>query len=340
MSYNTKFTHNDIEYWLDNNNQLFEVSITPEFIKEMSDTCINLKNLLTKANKRINAISLYFSWQGMIKGDPLFTEQKSLGGYNYDLHVKRLLEEQQPRHDIILFILSSSFLNISIKNQGKIITIFTDDVKQANDDSYIDLNTVEWSAELQLKLSRNADIKPTEFNNIVISFRHLVLKAQLILNIPRLDELFKMRTFNQTAICKMLDIQPYQLTKLIDISVQLGYYTEGQIQGFLVPGNSSRQSHINAEGSTQTIVDANKDDNHRYQLSSRNERFVQNVADEFYRGNTFQALNKLLTTTQTLIERGLIEGKLKEGDGDSAEVTWDKTNQSILTGLDRTNKEV
>ena len=58
-----------------------------------------------------------------------------------------------------------------------------------------------------------------------------------------------------------------------------------------------------------------------------------------YRGNTFQALNKLLTTTQVLIERGLIKGTLIENANDEDKVDWETTNQSLLTGLDRVNKE-
>lgn len=336
----TRITSQSIESWLAEHNQLFEVPVTPEFIAKMENTCINLKHLLIKANKRINAIALYFAWQGIIKGDPLFTEQLALDNYDFEHHLKCLLGESQARHDIILFIYSCSFLNIPFKNQGKIITIFTDEAA-GDEDEYIKLNTVEWSAEFQLKLDGKADLKPTDFNNIIITYRHLVIKAQLLLKLPRLDELLKVGTFNQTALCKMLDLQSYQLSKLIAIAIQMGRFTESQVQAYLASGVTHRHGDedVKSHDHTKEAGDEVKDGHQRYHLSARNERFIQNIADEMYRGNTFQALNKLLTTTQVLIERGLIKGTLIENANDEDKVDWETTNQSLLTGLDRVNKE-
>lgn len=329
MPYKSQISPKDIQNWLTANNQLFEVNPTSEFIQEMMETCVCLTNLLIKANKRINVIALYLAWRGVVKPDPLFSEQQDLSSFDFDQYVRGLLEEQHSRHDIILFIYSCSYLNLQIRAQGKIITVISENDKHGNL-KIINLNSVEWSAEMQMKLSGSVDIKPTEFNSVVTTYRHLVLKAQLVLKLPHLDKLFKERTFNLTTICKLLDIQSYQLTKLIDIAIQMGFYTESQIQDFLLPGNPSRSDVEDDENS-------DKERAHRYQLSAKNERFIQLIADEHYRGNSFQALNKLISTVQVLIERGLIENQ--PADGQLSEHSWVKSNNSSLASHEQNEEE-
>ena len=300
----------NVKAWLDDQAEVYGHKIDP---KELIKSAEIINCLLIKANKRVNIISLYFAWKGILDESVFFSkidskgmEDRDFSKFNFEQTIKDYLDVKQQIADVNLFIKTCAYLDLSLKSQGKNISVVSPEEADGSV-SVIKIDSIEWSAEIVKKLSKAAEIKTTEFNSIVMSFKHLVTKNQLLQLTPRLDELLNMRTYTHTSLSKELGIQAYNLNKLIAMAIDMGKYTAEEIDDFFNIQDTNLAGKSNKSGKD------GEEDEERIPLSKVNAEFITALANEHYRGNKYLALSKVVSSMRTLTESQMVS-KVRDGE--------------------------
>lgn len=291
-----------VELWLAEQDEVYGHKIEPT---DLINSAKIIEAFLVKANKRVNVIALYFAWKGVQEHSVFFPlssdegmDHQELSKFNYEKTIQSYLDVPQAINDVNLFIKTCAYLNLSFKSQGRNVSVLSAEDAE-NTVSVIKIDSIEWSAEIVKKLSKASEIKTTEFNSIVMSFKHLVLKYQMLLLLPKLDDLLNTEMQTYGSISKELKIKPYNLQKLIEIGITMGRYTQHEIDHYFA---------------NVDLINENKArfDEDRYVLSKTNSEFITRLADEHYRGNKYLALSKVVSTMRHLTESELVEEKKTE----------------------------
>ena len=322
----------NVKTWLDEHTEVYGHKIDPQ---ELINSAEVINSLLIKANKRVNVISLYFAWKGILEESIFFSQYDSKGmedrdfsKLNFEQTVKDYLEVKQQITDVNLFIKTCAYLDLSLKSQGKNISVVSPEEADGSV-SVIKIDSIEWSAEIIKKLSKATEIKPTEFNSIVMSFKHLVTKFQLLQLAPRLDELLRMRIYTHTSLSKELGIKAYNLNKLIEMTIEMGKYTAEEINDFFNINGSNTVTKASKTGKDS------EDDEERIPLSKANAEFITALANEHYRGNKYLALSKVVSSMRALTESQFVS---KVMDGEDIRFVRND-NVGLLDRLNQQNQE-
>jgi hypothetical protein len=161
-------------------------------------------------------------------------------------------------------------------------------------------NQVNILNKLDKKFAKNNEknnfrINITEIKTILTSYKHIIKSIRFESLIPQFVALI-LEGISKIKINKTLGIHPYQYDLLAQYAVDRGMLEPDSIQKRKEkPGNKNYES---------------KFQNNNVILSDTNYNYIKKIADARFSGNTYQAVNAVITAMRELQEKNILDSKL------------------------------
>lgn len=312
MDFDTlKIDEKEVQSWL-KTNALIQSGSTKS-VKKLIEMINVLNHIYMNVSRNVSLVAVFLVAHDLIHKDKFICDvlnndinTEEFNRINFEQKIELKSYPRYSKIDIISFMEACIYLQIPIYASGRIFHVSPKDKSNSiNQQSYISLTNLGYQVSFIEKLyvenpSIDIQIKSTELKSIVYSYKHIIKNIRFESLIPRLITLINSNVTKVEIMKSLGDINIYQLNNLIQLAIARGKLDEANLPK-MKPQSIEKEKKDDLKESEYTVL-----------LSPSNYKLIKNIANELFSGNTYLAVNSVITALSELQKKHILGSDFKE----------------------------
>lgn len=306
-----KVNEKEVQFWLKTNAII--QSGSSKSVKNLVEMIKVLNHIYMNVSRNVSLIAVFLITHDLIHKDKFIREAlnndinaEEFNRINFESTIELKLYPRYSKFDIISFMEACIYLQIPVYAYGRIFFVSPKNKSNSiNPQSYISLTNMGYQVSFIEKLyvenpSIDIQIKPTELKSIIDSYKHIIKNIRFESLIPQLITLINSNVTKAEILKSLGDINSYQFNNLIQLAITRGKLDEALLKKVKYQ-SSEKEKRDDLKESEYTVL-----------LSPSNYKLIKNIAINNFGGNTYLAVNSVITALSDLQQKHILGSDFKE----------------------------